>query len=172
MSTLEVIADAATQAAQGLKAVEDTAIATLVQIERAYEEAVAQVASLATSRAWAPQVVDRPRQVAAEPAVTPMSEVPPAPPVVVPHVALVPEPRVSPLVEALQALQEAETAEAAEAAETAAEPQPVAEAAPLPEMVPVGPVTEVVELPRQQHADWVAGRHAEAKTDEIPVQAA
>jgi hypothetical protein len=166
MSTLEVIADAATQAAQGLKAVEDTAIATLVQIERAYEEAVAQVASLATSRAWAPQVVDRPRQVAAEPAVTPMSEVPPAPPVVVPHVALVPEPRVSPLVEALQALQEAETAEAA------AEPQPVAEAAPLPEMVPVGPVTEVVELPRQQHADWVAGRHAEAKTDEIPVQAA
>ncbi|MCW2675363.1 MAG: hypothetical protein JWR70_403 [Modestobacter sp.] len=169
MSTLEVIADAATQAAQGLKAVEDTAIATLVQIERAYEEAVAQVAFLATSRAWAPQVVDSPRQVAAEPAVTPMSEVPPAPPVVVPHVALVPEPRVSPLVEALQALQEAETAETAEAAE---EPQPVAEAAPLPEMVPVGPVTEVVELPRQQHADWVAGRHAEAKTDEIPVQAA
>jgi hypothetical protein len=170
MSTVEVIADdLATQAAQGLTAVEDTAIATLVQIERAYEEAIAQVAFLATARARAPQVVDLPRQVAAEPAVTPISEVPPAPPVVAPHIALVPEPRVSPLVEALQALQEAGAAEEAEAAEEA---QPVVEVALLPEMVPVGPVTEVVELPRQHDAEWVAGRHAEAKTDEIPVQAA
>jgi hypothetical protein len=167
MSTVEVIADdLATQAAQGLTAVEDTAIATLVQIERAYEEAIAQVAFLATARARAPQVVDLPRQVAAEPAVTPISEVPPAPPVVAPHIALVPEPRVSPLVEALQALQEAGAAEEAE------EAQPVVEVALLPEMVPVGPVTEVVELPRQHDAEWVAGRHAEAKTDEIPVQAA
>jgi hypothetical protein len=162
MTTVEVIAAAqATQAAQGLKAVEDTAIATLVQIERAYEEAVAQVAFLATSRARAPQVVEWP-QVVVQPVVTPAGEVPPAAKVVAPRVALVPEQRVSPLVEALQALQEAEAA---------AEPQ-AAEVAPLPEMVPVGPVTEVVELPRQLDAEWVAGRHAEAKTDEIPVQAA
>jgi hypothetical protein len=166
MTTVEVIADApAAQAAQGLKAVEDTAIATLVRIERAYEEAIAQVAFLATSRARAPQVVEWP-QVVAQPAVTPTGEVPPAPKVVAPRVELVPEQRVSPLVEALQALQEAE----AEAA--AAEPQPVADVAPLPEMVPVGPVTAVVELPRQLDAEWMAGRHAEAKTDEIPVQVA
>ncbi|MCU1604953.1 MAG: hypothetical protein JWP46_1418 [Modestobacter sp.] len=162
MTTVEVIADApATLAAQGLKAVEDTAIATLVQIEQAYEEAIAQVAFLATSRARTPQVVEWPRQVVAEPAGTPASEVPE---VVVPRVALVPEPRVSPLVEALQALQEAEAA---------AEPEPVAEGAPVSAMAaPIGPVTEVVELPRQLDTEWVAGRHAEAKTDEIPIQAA
>jgi hypothetical protein len=162
MTTVEVIADApATLAAQGLKAVEDTAIASLVQIEQAYEEAIAQVAFLATSRAGTPQVVEWPRQVVAEPAGTPASEVPEA---VVPRVALVPELRVSPLVEALQALQEAEAA---------AEPEPVAEGAPVSAMAaPIGPVTEVVELPRQLDTEWVAGRHAEAKTDEIPIQAA
>jgi hypothetical protein len=168
MTTVEVIADApASQAAQGLKAVEDTAIATLVQIERAYEEAIAKVAFLATSRARAPQVVEWP-QVVVQPVVTPAGEAPPAAKVVAPRVALVPEQRVSPLVEALQALQEAE----AEAEAAAAEPQPVAAVAPLPAMVPVGPVTAVLELPRQLDAEWIAGRHAEAKTDEIPVQAA
>jgi hypothetical protein len=33
-------------------------------------------------------------------------------------------------------------------------------------------VTEIVEMPRHRDMAWVAGRHAEAETDQIPVQAA
>jgi hypothetical protein len=169
MTTLAGITD--TAAVEGLKAVEDTAIATLVAIERAYEAAMAHVADLAANRVrvLAPQVAG-PRVVLAQPA-----------PVVDPEVhvetragveigaeavaadatmALIPEQRVSPLVEALQALQVVDAR-----AEVAPEPQP----APGTD---VFPVVEVIERPRLVDAVWIAGRHAEAKTDQIPVQAA
>jgi hypothetical protein len=157
MTSLEGITD--TAAVQGLKAVEETAIATLVAIERAYEAALAQVADLATNRVRvmapqvvAPRVVEAPRQVVGAP---------PAP-VIEAEVALevAPEPRVSPLVEALQALQVVEAR-----TEVTPEPQP----APVTD---VFPVVEVIERPRLVDAVWIAGRHAEAKTDQIPVQAA
>jgi hypothetical protein len=167
MTTLEGITD--TAAVAGLKAVEDTAIATLVAIERAYEAAMAHVADLATNRVrvLAPQVV-APRGVLAPPVV--MAR--PAPVVDTEvHVetgaqaadatmALIPEQRVSPLVEALQALQVVDAR-----AEVAPEPLP----APGTD---VFPVVEVIERPRLVDAVWIAGRHAEAKTDQIPVQAA
>ncbi|WP_091540497.1 hypothetical protein [Modestobacter sp. DSM 44400] len=217
MTTLEGITD--TAAVAGLKAVEDTATATLVAIERAYEAAMAHVAELATNRVrvMAPSVVVVPHSVVAAPPApvvevpvveVPVVEVPvvEVPVVEVPVVEVpveahveheieaeapieaeietpveaqieieveaaadvaaeaapevAPEPRVSPLVEALQALQGVEVR-----AEVTPEPQPT----PLTD---VFPVVEVIERPRLVDAVWIAGRHAEAKTDQIPVQAA
>jgi hypothetical protein len=194
MTTIEGITD--TAAVQGLKAVEDTAMATLVAIERAYEAAMAQVADLATNRmrVMAPRDVDVPRQVVAAPPApvaeerteTPagaevLAEVEVVAEVEVEVVAdvaaevapeVAPEPRMSPLVEALQALQVVQAR-----AEVTPEPQPT----PVTDVFPVvdaaaeaefTPVVEVIERPRLVDAVWIAGRHAEAKTDQIPVQAA
>jgi hypothetical protein len=172
MTSLEGFTD--TAAVQGLKAVEDFAIATLVQIERAYEAAMAQVADLATNRVrvMAPRILDVPRQGVAVP--DPVAEAP---------VEAVAAPRVSPLVEALQALQVAEATTDAPVevtsaevyAEVYAEAAPYARAAPHAEAAPLDEatlITEVVPRPRLVDAEWIAGRHAEAKTDQIPVQAA
>jgi hypothetical protein len=194
MTTIEGITD--TAAVQGLKAVEDTAMATLVAIERAYEAAMAQVADLATNRmrVMAPRDVDVPRQVVAAPPAPVAEECTETPAgaevvaevevhaevevevvadvaaEVAPEVA--PEPRMSPLVEALQALQVVQAR-----AEVTPEPQPT----PVTDVFPVvdaaaeaefAPVVEVIERPRLVDAVWIAGRHAEAKTDQIPVQAA
>jgi hypothetical protein len=205
MTTLEGITDVA--AVQGLKAVEDTALATLVAIERAYEAAMAQVALLATNRVrvMAPRVVEMTSQVVAAPPAPiagPRAEAPSEAPSEAVHevtVEVAPEPRVSPLVGALQALQVVEAR-----AEVTPEPQPAAPAGvteevtvevrpQLPAELPVqlsaevvaddavevkaapidaAAITEVVPRPRLVDAEWVAGRHAEAKTDQIPVQAA
>lgn len=173
MTTVDAIADI--QAAEGLKAVGDVAVATFVRIERAYDQALAQLADIAANRTrvLAPLVVEP----APSPVVEPVAVAEPiAEPVAVTEQvveaatdvagAVGAEPRVSPLVEALQALQEAEVPE---------EPQPVLVAlTPAPPVV--YPVTEVVTLPRIDtravETEWVAGRHAEAETDQIPVQAA
>ena len=147
MTSLEGSTD--TAAVRGLKAVEEIAAATLVAIERAYEAALAQVADLAINRV----------QVTA------------------PQVAA-PERRVSPLVGALQALRVVEAR-----VEVTPEPQeaPVTDAFPVVEVRPpadvaaeeeFAPVVEVIERPYLVDAVWIAGRHAEAKTDQIPVQAA
>jgi hypothetical protein len=194
MTTIEGITD--TAAVQGLKAVEDTAMATLVAIERAYEAAMAQVADLATNRmrVMAPRDVDVPRQVVAAPPAPDAEECTETPAgaedvaevevlaevevevvadvaaEVAPEVA--PEPRMSPLVEALQALQ---------VVQARAEVTPESQPTPVTDVFPVvdaaaeaefTPVVEVIERPRLVDAVWIAGRHAEAKTDQIPVQAA
>jgi hypothetical protein len=78
----------------------------------------------------------------------------------------------SPLVEALQALQ---------VVQARAEVTPESQPTPVTDVFPVvhaaaeaefTPVVEVIERPRLVDAVWIAGRHAEAKTDQIPVQAA
>jgi hypothetical protein len=164
MTTLEV---ADVQAVEGLKVVEQAAIAALLQIGRGYDAAMEEISFIATNRerVLAPGVRPEPaRPVPATPlnAVAAGTPVSPALPI-----DLIPEPRMSPLVEALHALQEAEDPELVE------EPARVdAVAAPAV----VYPVTGVVTLPRIEarvvEREWAAGRHAEAKTDQIPVQAA
>lgn len=163
MTASEVTADA--QAVSGLRNVADTAIATLAEIERCYDEAIAQVAFLAASRAPAQGA-----WTVAPAGVQPEADVQPEA-----GVAAEPEPRVSPLVEALLALQDAGQEQPGQ--EPATGPQPVRgaglTAVPVVfPVAPVGPVTEVVPLPRSVDEEWIAGRHAEAATEEIPVQAA
>jgi hypothetical protein len=176
VTTLDVSAEA--RAAEGRQALDEIAIAGFVAIGRTYEAAMAHVEFLATTRprTVAPPVAALPRQVVDEPELA-SAIVPPAWPAVE-----VPEPRVSPLVEALQVIEAR--------AEVAAEPAPVLAAAPAASAGPVAeeaPMTggtrvivlaqevedaPLVELPRQLQGEWVAGRHADAVTDEIPVQAA
>jgi hypothetical protein len=188
MTTIEGITD--TAAVQGLKAVEDTAMATLVAIERAYEAAMAQVADLATNRmrVMAPRDVDVPRQVVAAPPAPVAEECTETPAgaevvaevevevvadvaaEVAPEVA--PESRMSPLVEALQALQ---VVQARDEVTPESQPTPVTDVFPVVDTAAeaeFAPVVEVIERPRLVDAVWIAGRHAEAKTDQIPVQAA
>lgn len=142
-----------TAAGEGLKAVDDTASATLMALDRAYQAAMAEVADIAANgvRVLAPQVEEPAGQpdpqVLAGAADVPDPEV---------GTGSVPEPRMSPLVEALQALQ------------VTAEPDQ--DRAPETEQDAL--VTEVVPRPRLVDTDWFAGRHADAETDQIPVQAA
>jgi hypothetical protein len=163
MTTLEV---ADVQAVEGLKVVEQAAIAALLQIGRGYDAAMEEISFIATNRerVLVPGVRSEPaRPVPAAP-LNPVTAGPVSPAL---PIDLIPEPRMSPLAEALHALQEAEEPELVE------EPARVdAVAAPAV----VYPVSGVITLPRIEarvvEREWAAGRHAEAKTDQIPVQAA